>query len=422
MKVDTHGALHDNLGQYANQNQPAAGYDLTTPGSATNSGGDTINGQAVTVQDLADGFGDYVSSTGGLSVGGRRVKALGHVYVIVEPAPDGLTVRGQWGGQEFTAAVPGTFGDPLDKDQVAAAILAHRDGPGALAQVVTQANAARDEVRAAMPAELEEAFRADAAAYTGPVHNFDGQPHGWTADVIRDIAADMPEHQVSDYAQYVRDTTPTGQRSVGGSVLRFGGLSPYTQAKVADLLGAGAKRDRHGDAPTTGTIVALAAKSGGKIRPTGYVVGPGREDERVTFDGVTIELGDRGTAAVRAAVEDVEHANQMRVDAADKARAAFRASHPEPPSAWEDGITAAAKKWRVTQWQQWNRAESEYTRTATEALDKQHDIAEAALRDVTAEALRGVKAGKLVDGDAGLAVEVSMTETQGRPAVHLWWD
>ena len=69
---------------------------------------------------------------------------------------------------------------------------------------------------------------------------------------------------------------------------RFAGLDAPAAAALLDLLTPDQLSDRQNDAPTLGSMLRAAVAHSGRVELHGYLVGPGRDDERITAEGVYV--------------------------------------------------------------------------------------------------------------------------------------
>lgn len=69
---------------------------------------------------------------------------------------------------------------------------------------------------------------------------------------------------------------------------QFAGLDALAAASLLDLLTPDQLSDRQNDAPTLGAMLRAAVAHPGQVELHGYLVGPGRDDERITAEGVYV--------------------------------------------------------------------------------------------------------------------------------------
>ena len=67
---------------------------------------------------------------------------------------------------------------------------------------------------------------------------------------------------------------------------RFAGLDGATAALVLERLPAVELEDRQNDAPSLGALLTAAARHPDEVELHGYLVGPGRTDERLSAEGL----------------------------------------------------------------------------------------------------------------------------------------
>lgn len=68
----------------------------------------------------------------------------------------------------------------------------------------------------------------------------------------------------------------------------FHGVDAEAAAKLLTVLDRRQLLDRHNDAPTLGVLLQAAVDHPGIIELHGYLVGPGRPDERISAEGVYV--------------------------------------------------------------------------------------------------------------------------------------
>lgn len=73
-----------------------------------------------------------------------------------------------------------------------------------------------------------------------------------------------------------------------GDLTRFAGLDGSTAALLLERLTPERLEDRQNASPTLGTLLAAAAEHPDQLELHGYLVGPGRTDERITVDGAYV--------------------------------------------------------------------------------------------------------------------------------------
>lgn len=77
----------------------------------------------------------------------------------------------------------------------------------------------------------------------------------------------------------------------GGAYIRLDFLPANVLVEVSKLLPKKNFKDRQNNSPTLEVFVKIARKFPNTLF-TGYIIGPEREDERFTIDGVKIPLSD----------------------------------------------------------------------------------------------------------------------------------
>ena len=122
--------------------------------------------------------------------------------------------------------------------------------------------------------DLTALYRDDLAVTPAPQDGHPaGLPRGWLLDVgvprlVQPFLTSAPED--------------------AGDLARFAGLDATTATELLDRLPAAALTDRQNDAPSLATLLRAAADNPGTVELHGYLVGPGRPDERITVEGVDL--------------------------------------------------------------------------------------------------------------------------------------
>jgi len=96
---------------------------------------------------------------------------------------------------------------------------------------------------------------------------------GWlVASGVADIVAPFVTHLPSD----------------DGDLARFAGLDALAAAELLGRLTTDQLSDRQNDAPTLGNMLRAAVAHPTQIELHGYLVGPARDDERLTAEGIYV--------------------------------------------------------------------------------------------------------------------------------------
>jgi hypothetical protein len=124
-------------------------------------------------------------------------------------------------------------------------------------------------LRARYAAQLER-VRADPTSSTTTRL---GEERGWllrarVPDVVRPFLTSLPDGD-ADLARYV-------------------GLDASAAATLLERLTPGQLDDRQNDAPTLGAMLRAAVAHPDEVELHGYLVGPARDDERITAEGVDV--------------------------------------------------------------------------------------------------------------------------------------
>lgn len=116
--------------------------------------------------------------------------------------------------------------------------------------------------------------------------------------------------------------------------LRFAGLGAVQAGYLWDALPEENLDDRQNDAPSCGSLLRACVGHPGEVELLGYVIGPGRDDERVSIEGlVCYRPAPRQGAATRAQWDAVRRAVGLECEPPDE----FRAVRPRwrpASSAW----------------------------------------------------------------------------------------
>lgn len=92
-----------------------------------------------------------------------------------------------------------------------------------------------------------------------------------------------------------------------GDLTRFAGLDGATAVLLLERLSSARLADRQNHGPTLGTVLGVAAAHPDEVELGGYLVGPGRADERITVEGLdlygvgTLLAPDRSGTPITAA-------------------------------------------------------------------------------------------------------------------------
>ncbi len=102
--------------------------------------------------------------------------------------------------------------------------------------------------------------------------------HGWLLDAGLDVVLEPALRQ----------------DALGATAFyRFTSLDGEAAATLLDRLDPGyLAEERQNDGPTIGSVLRALAANPDRLRAHGYVVGPGRCDERVTIEGVLVRTDD----------------------------------------------------------------------------------------------------------------------------------
>lgn len=117
-------------------------------------------------------------------------------------------------------------------------------------------------------------------------------PAGWTVTSgVWTILADCRDHMRSDLIPAAYGMPPREQ-IIDGRPLEeytpFHDLGSNAAAKLLEVLPAATLTERQNLGPSLGACLAAAAGAAGRVRLSGYAIGPQRHDERVTVEGMWI--------------------------------------------------------------------------------------------------------------------------------------
>lgn len=117
-------------------------------------------------------------------------------------------------------------------------------------------------------------------------------PRGWTFELgVPDIVAPFVGPSTLQSYRALLDGGEAADkrwREQGSGLLRFAGLDGRAAAQLLDRLPAQDLEDRQNDSPTLGAFLRSAAAHPDVVELHGYCVGPDRNDERFSVEGVLI--------------------------------------------------------------------------------------------------------------------------------------
>jgi hypothetical protein len=136
--------------------------------------------------------------------------------------------------------------------------------------------------------DMKAAMTALLADRKGRTGHF-GKP-GWTLETIADEVAPFTSsaHAPYSYQEYEYDGAPYRTENGQNGLFKFGGLGAEPAAAIRATLNRTQLAERQNDSPTLGAILDSAIAHPGKVEVHGYAVGPDRDDERLTAEGVFI--------------------------------------------------------------------------------------------------------------------------------------
>lgn len=120
--------------------------------------------------------------------------------------------------------------------------------------------------------------------------------------------------------------------------LRFAGLGAAQAGRLWDVVPADNLLDRQNDAPSCGSLLRACAQNPGRVELLGYVVGPGRDDERLSLEGFVCH----GSAPARPAATGADW---------EELRRALRLGSCAPPD--EFRVVAARSRPGAWAWRAW---------------------------------------------------------------------
>ncbi|WP_237564071.1 MULTISPECIES: hypothetical protein [unclassified Actinomyces] len=142
---------------------------------------------------------------------------------------------------------------------------------------------------------------------TGPDEGLYG-PRGWTVRAgVWHALADCRDELRSTVIPAQFGFAPAGLITADGTpeddYTPFHDLGPATARRLLEILPGEQLRDRQNLGPTLGALLRACARADGRVRLSGYAIGPQRQDERVSVEGMWIEDPDLLEELVRAIVE-----------------------------------------------------------------------------------------------------------------------
>ncbi|WP_261798893.1 hypothetical protein [Actinomyces ruminicola] len=135
-----------------------------------------------------------------------------------------------------------------------------------------------------------------------PVHDPDHEeglygPRGWTVRAgVWHALADCRDELRSTVIPAQFGFAPAGIINADGTpaddYTPFHDLGPITARRLLDILPAEQLNDRQNLGPTLGTLLRACVRANGRVRLSGYGIGPQRRDERISVEGLWIEDPD----------------------------------------------------------------------------------------------------------------------------------
>ena len=124
-------------------------------------------------------------------------------------------------------------------------------------------------------------------------------PRGWTKQVASDLQPFIGDNYIP-WAYTERPDYCGGGRYENGfaGLVHFDGVDQAAARRLLDSMPAAALDDSHNHAPKARRLLRAAAENP-NVRLGGYVVPPGRRDERVSFDSMTVFIETADPAAAR---------------------------------------------------------------------------------------------------------------------------
>lgn len=111
-------------------------------------------------------------------------------------------------------------------------------------------------------------------------------PRGWTRDVAPEVLEPFTSSTYVPTSYTSASHGFPGTKNGHAGLVNFGGVGPTAAKQLLSKMPERALAVRQNDSPTARTMLTAAVKHPGKVELTGYVVGPERDDERITVDGV----------------------------------------------------------------------------------------------------------------------------------------
>ncbi|MDU0348453.1 hypothetical protein [Actinomyces sp. MRS3W] len=148
-------------------------------------------------------------------------------------------------------------------------------------------------------------------------------PRGWTVK-------SGVWHELADCRDELRSTIIPGQFGFAPAGLitddgrpvddytPFHDLGPGTARRLLEILPESQLADRQNLAPTLGALLRACVRARGRIRLSGYGIGPQRHDERVTVEGLWIEDPDLIDYLVDCEIADPDEEERFWEEVAER--------------------------------------------------------------------------------------------------------
>lgn len=116
-----------------------------------------------------------------------------------------------------------------------------------------------------------------------------GKP-GWTLDTVTDQVAPFTSsaHVPERYSEYSWNGETRRSANGDNGLVYFSGMGASGSAAILSTLTRKQASGTQNDSPTLGTMLQAAVDHPGKVEVHGYVASPGRQDERLTVEGIFI--------------------------------------------------------------------------------------------------------------------------------------
>ncbi|WP_233188091.1 hypothetical protein [Actinomyces qiguomingii] len=136
-------------------------------------------------------------------------------------------------------------------------------------------------------------------------------PRGWTVragvwHALADCRDDLRSTVIPAQFGFAPAGIITAEGTPQDDYTPFHDLGPATARRLLEVLPAEQLRDRQNLGPSLGALLRACVRANGRVRLSGYGIGPQRPDERVSVEGLWIEDPDLLEALINAIVGEDE--------------------------------------------------------------------------------------------------------------------